>query len=541
VQGACDLGALPIVYSGYQKVADPKAREKMEKAWNTDVPADPGLTVVEIMNAAEEGKVKGVYIIGENPMVSDPDLNHTEQCLKKLDFLVVQDIFLTETARLADVVLPSLCFAEKEGTFTNTERKVLRVRKAVEGPGEARPDWAITSDIASRMGYEMAYEDAQAIMEEIASVTPSYGGISYERIEKDGLHWPCPDREHPGTPLLHVGKFTHGMGKFHSVKFVAPAETTDDEYPVTLTTGRMLYHYHTGTMTMKSEGLNDRAPWCFVEMSGKDAGKYGIEQGSWVKIASRRGEITAEAHVSDTIMEGTVFIPFHFARNAANRLTNAALDPVCKIPELKVCAVRLTPTSEKPEVRHKWGQLDIKQNVKEIIDRFCRFLEEAKAADRKEAIDSILRSNRNSPGAIIPVLQQVQEILGYLPPVVQNYIALGMNLPASSVCGIVTFYAFFTQVPRGKYILKVCLGTACYVMGANEITTRFEELLNVKVGGTTEDREFSLETVRCLGCCGIAPVIMVNDDTHGNMAPNKCQAIIDRYREIVEQEVMQEK
>jgi len=346
VQGACDMGGLPDVYSGYQEVVDPKTRQKMALAWGVeDLPEQPGMKVTAMIPAAHDGKLKALYIIGENPLVSDPDLNHCEKSLSNLDFLVVQDIFLTETAKLADVVLPSACFAEKEGTFSNTDRRVQRVRKAVEPPGQCWDDWKITCEIAGRMGYPMHYESSRQIMEEIARLTPSYGGISYDRIEYEGIHWPAPTAEHPGTPILHRDQFTKGKGTFHAIDYIAPAEKTDAEYPMYLTTGRLLYQYHTGTMTMKSPGIMDIAPECFVEISSQDARKYAVEDGAVVSVASRRGTIEAKIKVSPKAVPGTVFIPFHYAAAAANRLTNAALDPISGIPEYKVCAVKLSKTA----------------------------------------------------------------------------------------------------------------------------------------------------------------------------------------------------
>jgi formate dehydrogenase alpha subunit len=531
VQGACDLGALPNVYTGYQKVADVSVKKKFETAWQTDLSSEPGLTVMEMMNGAENGTIRGMYIIGENPMISDPDLNHTQECLKKLDILVVQDIFLTDTAKLADVVLPSLCFAEKDGTFTNTERRVTRIRKAIDGPGSAREDWKITCDISSRMGYEMYYQSVEEIFDEISAVTPSYQGINYQRIEEDGIHWPCPSIDHPGTPILHVGKFARGLGMFHNIHYTPPAEVVDDEYPLYLTTGRSLYHYHTGTMTMKSDGLNERAPACYIQISSDDAERFNIKQGADIEIMSRRGKITATARVSQTIQNGTIFIPFHFSHAAANRLTNNALDPVSKIPELKVCAVKIRPVSENPYVNKKWGQLDISGNTRKVSDDFCEFLEKEGLSYKREQIDTILKVNRKKHGTIIPVLQQVQNIIGFLPPVVQYYIANGLNIPASEVYGVLTFYAFFTQIPRGKFTVKICMGTACYVTGGNEVTNKFVEKLGIQVGQTTDDRLFTLETVRCIGCCGLAPAIMINDDTYGKVTPAKVEEIIAYYRE----------
>jgi formate dehydrogenase alpha subunit len=342
VQGACDMGCLPNVYTGYRRVADLAIRDTMAKAWGVEkLPAKDGLVVTEMMKEAHEGRVRAMLIVGENPMVSDPDLKHARKSLEKLDFLVVQDIFMTETARLAHVVLPSASFAEKDGTFTNTERKVQRVRKAVSSPGEAKEDWRIISDLSNRMGYPMRYESPKAIFEEIARVTPSYCGISFVRLEQDGIFWPCTGTEHPGTPCLHMDQFTCGLGVFHAIDWVPPAEVPDEAYPLYLTTGRVLYQYHTGTMTMRSAGLNQLSPECFVEMSPGDAGRHELKDGQEVKVTSRRGEIKAKAKISRKAVDGTLFIPFHWAQAAANELTHAALDPVAKIPEYKICAVRI--------------------------------------------------------------------------------------------------------------------------------------------------------------------------------------------------------
>jgi len=340
VQGACDMGGLPNVYSGYQRVDNPEIREKMEKAWGAPLPDKPGLTVTEMMQLAHEGRIKALYIMGENPMVSDPDINHVKDAFENLDLLVVQDIFMTETAQLADVVLPSLSFAEKEGTFTNTERRIQRVRRAVSPPGEAKEDWKILCEISTRMGYTMNYGSAKDIMREIASVTPSYSGITYERIEQEGIHWPCPSQDHPGTPILHVEKFARGKGVFHAIEYIPPAELPDDDYPFFLTTGRILYQYHTRSMTMRTR-LNAISSECFVEISREDAKSLGIKEDDIIKVASKRGEIKAKALITDTVEQGTIFIPFHYADAAANVLTNTALDPVAKIPEYKVCAVRI--------------------------------------------------------------------------------------------------------------------------------------------------------------------------------------------------------
>ena len=344
VQGACDLGALPNVYSGYQKVDDPGVHQKFEKAWNAKLSDRAGLTVVEIMNAAAEQKVRGLYIMGENPMLSDPDINHVREALKTLDFLVVQDIFLNETAELADVVLPATSFAEKDGTFTNTERRVQRVRKAVEPPGEALEDWRIICEVAKRMGYQMDYPDASAIQDEIAEVTPIYGGIFYDRIDTVGLQWPCLDRDHPGTKFLHGSAFSRGLGKFHSVSFLPPKELPDQDYPFVLTTGRMLQHWHTGTMTRRCEVLDDLVPTGFLEINPGDASAMKVDEGDLLRVESRRGRIEVPAQITEKVSKGTVFLTFHFWENPANALTIAALDPIAKIPEFKACAVQVART-----------------------------------------------------------------------------------------------------------------------------------------------------------------------------------------------------
>ncbi len=279
VQGACDMGGLPNVFPGYQAVTDEGVREKFAKAWKVaKLPDKVGLTVTEMTMKAGD-TIKALYIMGENPLLSDADLNHVEKNLKALDFLVVQDIFLTETAKLADVVLPSACFAEKEGTFTNTERRVLRVRKAVEPPGEVWEDRRIIAAISAKMGYEMEYADAAEIMEEIRAVTPSYGGVSYERLEKGGLVWPCPTLDHPGTPILHINKFTRGEGVFFPIEYQPPAELPDAEYPFVLTTGRVYEHYHTGTMTRKGDALNRLFPEALAEINVEDAKALNVETG----------------------------------------------------------------------------------------------------------------------------------------------------------------------------------------------------------------------------------------------------------------------
>lgn len=342
VQGACDMGALPDLFPAYQAVVKEEVRRKFEAAWGVPLSPEVGLTVVEMMHEAEAGRVRALYIMGENPMLSDPDVNHVQRALETVDFLVVQDIFLTETAALADVVLPSLSWAEKLGTFTNTERRVQLVRPAVPPPGEAKPDWWIIGEIARRMGFAgLTYDSPREIMEEVNRVAPSYAGITYDRIGEQGLQWPCPNPEHPGTPILHVGKFTRGLGRLTPAEWEPPAEQTDDEYPMVFTTGRVLYHYHTRSMTGRSAGLEAIYPEPMVEINPEDAAALGIADGDRVRLTSRRGQVTVRAQVTPIVDKGVVFMAFHFAEAAANKLTIAALDPVAKIPQYKVCAVRV--------------------------------------------------------------------------------------------------------------------------------------------------------------------------------------------------------
>jgi formate dehydrogenase alpha subunit len=344
VQGACDMGALPDVYPGYQRVNNPAVREKFERAWGCNLSESPGLTLTEIIEAAYQRQIKMLYIIGENPILSEPDARHAKDALEELEFLVVQDIFLTETARLADVVLPATTFAEKDGTFTNTERRVQRIHKAIEPVGASRPDWWITCEIARRLGGKgFDFGHPAEIMEEIAALTPSYKGISYERLENGGLQWPCSDREHPGTPILHTEHFlrSNGKGQFMPLEYRPSAEIPDEEYPLILTTERSLYQYHTGTMTRRVEGLNILRARELVEINTRDANALGVADGEMVRVVSRRGEITARAKVTEDSPQGVVSMTFHFAETPTNLLTSPALDPVAKIPELKVCAVRI--------------------------------------------------------------------------------------------------------------------------------------------------------------------------------------------------------
>lgn len=343
VQGACDMGGLPNVYTDYQPVTLGPANKKFAEAWGKDeLPSKIGLTIPEMMHGIEKDEVKALWIMGENPVVSDPDANNVVKALESLELLIVQDIFLTPTAKLAHVVLPGVSFAEKDGTFVNTERRVSRVRKAIDPVGDSRQDWQIIMDISNRVGFEMDYDSPEAIFKEIAGLTPSYAGITYERLEGQGIQWPCPSPEHPGTPFLHKdGKFTRGKGLFHAIEYKPPAEVVDDEYPFWMTTGRLYAHYHTGTMTRNSKSLDKEVPEGFLEIHPEDAKALDISDGHKIKMASRRGEIETRITITDRVEKGVVFMPFHFEEARVNKLTNPAYDPIAKIPELKVCAVKL--------------------------------------------------------------------------------------------------------------------------------------------------------------------------------------------------------
>ncbi len=348
VQGACDMGALPNVFPGYQKVIDPAVRAKFSRAWNVELDSQVGLPLTDMVQAAWENKLRGLYIMGENPLMSEPDLEHARSVFAGLRFLAVQDIFLTETALMADVILPAASFAEKDGTFTNTERRVQRVRKALEPPGKARQDWQIISDIAACMGYPMTYRSSKDIMAEIASLVPIYGGITYSRLNRHGgLQWPCWDDKHPGTARLHEGQFTRGKGKFHAVDYQPPNELPTDDYPMVLTTGRVLEHFHTGSMSRRSRVLESIEPESHVDLSPEDSESIGVKDGDAIRISSRRGRITTRVRKDRRVPSGLAFMAFHWKEAPANVLTNSALDPISKIPEFKVATIRMDRISGK--------------------------------------------------------------------------------------------------------------------------------------------------------------------------------------------------
>jgi len=357
VQGACDLGGLPNVYSGYQKVTDKNAKIKFEKAWGASLSDKNGVPVTELIPSICEGKTKALYIMAENPVMSDPDSNHVRKCLDQAEFIVLQEIFPTETSPYADVLPPGTSFAEKSGTFTNTERRVQMVRKAIEPLGDAREDWQIISLLANHLlnnpgkrpikhaeFSSWEYKNTAEIMDEAASLSPIYAGVNHKRLENgERLQWPVKSLEHQGTPILHVGEFTRGKGRFMAIEHIPPQELPDKDYPILLNTGRVLYHWHGGEMTRRAKGLLEIYAKPLAEINPIDAELLNINNEDKIKISSRRGEIQAEAWITDRVPPGSIFASFHFPDSPVNELTIAALDPIAKIPEYKVCAVRVEP------------------------------------------------------------------------------------------------------------------------------------------------------------------------------------------------------
>jgi predicted molibdopterin-dependent oxidoreductase YjgC len=343
VQGASDMG-LPDTFPGYQKVADPAVREKFSAGWGVEVPDQPGLTVIEMENAAYDGGIKALYVQGENPMMSSPDIDHVRKGFEKLDLLVVQDIFMSETAALADVVLPVRSFAEKDGTFTNTERRVQLIRPAIPPIGETRTDWDVVCEVSTKMGYAMGYENSAAIMEELAGLVPQYAGVRHDRLGNNDLLWPVPDTGHPGTRVLYGEAFPRGpkgLAVFTVVEQAARGELPEDEFPMLLSTGRMLEHFHTGTMSRRSKGLDRLIPEARLQMNAIDLKRFDFVDGETVRLTTKRGSVDVKVSDSDLPPEGVLFLPFHFAEAPANRLTSSVTDPVSKTPIFKTSSARI--------------------------------------------------------------------------------------------------------------------------------------------------------------------------------------------------------
>jgi formate dehydrogenase alpha subunit len=338
VQGACDMGALPNVYPGYQRVNDPAAKAKFEAAWGVPLSDGVGMMIPDMFDAANARQLKAMYILGENPVLTDPNSNHIRSGLEKLEFLVVQELFMTETAVYADVVLPAASFAETDGTFTNTERRVQRVRQAIQ-PLPGRTNWQVIAELLERMGCAASYSKAEEIFTEMSSLTPSYGGINYDRIDKKGLQWPCLDCNHPGTPYLHGQCFTRGKGLFQGIDHIPPAEMPDKDYPFLLSTGRILQHYN--VTTPYSMGIQSIWNEEMAELNPQDAERLGVVSGDKVWVASRRGELTTKVKVTDRVPPGMIWMSFHYTESPTNALTSSAVDPITKTGEYKVCAVKI--------------------------------------------------------------------------------------------------------------------------------------------------------------------------------------------------------
>ncbi len=339
VQGACDMGALPNVFSDYRLVTEAENVALFEEAWGARLSDRVGLRIPEMFDAILAGDVKVMYIMGEDPVLTDADANHVRKAIGALDFLVVQDLFLSETAKLADVILPAACYAEKDGTFTNTERRVQRVRKAVEPPGQARTDSDIICDLSRRMGYDLGPTVAADIFEEMRALTPTYAGMTYDRVDACGLQWPCPTIDHPGTAYLHEDTFPRGKGRLLGIEHEAPAELTSEEYPVLLTTGRMLYQYNISTR--HSQVLDSLAPCELAEINPADAAAIGVDTGETMRVTSRRGSVVTGVQITERVPPGTIFMTFHFSETPVNELTNSAFDPVANTAEYKVSAVKI--------------------------------------------------------------------------------------------------------------------------------------------------------------------------------------------------------
>jgi formate dehydrogenase alpha subunit len=341
VQGACDMGALFNSLPGYAALDNVDLFDRYEEEWKVTLPRRPGKPATEVWENVLTGEIKGLYIFGEDPAIADPNIAHVHKAMDVVDFMVVQDIFLTDTAKAADVVFPAACYAEKDGTFTNTERRVQRVRKAVEPPGEARPDWKIFCDLSAKMGYDMHYKSPEDIFEEIRRLPLEYKGITYERLEKVGLQWPVPDENHPGTPVLHTKEFTRGKGIFIPEEYIPPVEQIDEEYPMYFTTGRDLARYNFSSMTGKTPEINVISPEAKAEINPVDAERLGINEGEMVRLTSRRGSVEMKARLTDRSQEGTVFTTYNHTEALVNFLTLDALDRLSRTPEYKLCAVKI--------------------------------------------------------------------------------------------------------------------------------------------------------------------------------------------------------
>lgn len=341
------MGALFNTLPGYTGLDKDDVLDRYEKLWKIRLPRRKGKAATEVWDAIMAEEIRGLYIMGEDPVLADPNALHAVKALEKVKFVIVQDIFMTETAKMADVVFPAACFAEKDGTFTCTERRVQRVRKAVDPPGKAKPDWQIVCALSDKMGYKMQYHSAEDIFDEVAGIMPQYQGITYERIEKEGLQWPVPDKNHPGTPVLHQDRFTRGRGLFIPEDYTLPLEMPDEEYPLILTTIREVTHYNFSSMTRKTAVIGEISPECFAQVSPEDAERYGIKELAWIELTSRRGSVRLRATITERSQPGTIAVPYHYQEVPINNLTLNGLDRLSRSPQYKICSIKVRVMDEE--------------------------------------------------------------------------------------------------------------------------------------------------------------------------------------------------
>ena len=483
VQGASDMGLIPMFYPDYQTVTSDQVRQSFESAWGRELDPKRGLTVTEIVAAALHGEVRGMYMMGENPFLSDPNINKVRKALAQLDFLVVQDIFLTETCEFADVILPATTMLEKDGTYTNTDRRVQLGRKVLTPPGQARQDWEIIQEMSNRIGLEMRYTSPSEVFDEIASLTPSYGTLSHANLGASGKLYPNPDPEHSdGTVVMFETEFATNDGLAHLVpaEWMPAKELPDAEYPFVLNTGRLLEHWHTGSMTRRSFALDAISPRAQVFLHAKDAARLGVAEGDFVKVSSRRGSIEIEARISHRETPGSCFIPFHFREAAANLLTIDEVDPFGKIPEFKFCAVRV----ERAAPRGRGPGVSTSLNG---------------AAPGREA-----RAGRFPGPSLIPALTAIQHEHGWLPREELVALSRATHRPLYEIEGLVSFYPHFRTEAAPAVAVSMCHDLSCWLKGADSSIAA----IRARYG---EDADIELEEVSCLGRCEQAPVVAVNE------------------------------
>ena len=478
VQGSSDMGLIPMFYPDYQKADDPEVHARFERAWGADLDPKRGLTVTEIIGSALKGGVRGMYMMGENPFLSDPNINKVRKALSKLDFLVVQDIFLTETAEFADVILPASSYLEKDGTYTNTDRRVQLGHKVLDPPGEARVDWEVVQELANRIGLGWDYGSPREVFEEMVSLMPSYANLSYDNLGLTGKLYPNADPEHSdGTVVMFGERFNTADGLAHIVpaEWLPAKELPNSEYPFILNTGRLLQHWHTGSMTRRSFALDAISPTAQVYVHPDDAAELGLADGQLARVSSRRGSIVLETRCSHREARGNCFIPFHFREAAANLLTIDEIDPFGKIPEFKFCAVRI----EAGIAADGQGSDVAGRGVEARAGKF--------------------------PGpSLIPALQAIQERLGWLPRDELVALSRDVHRPLYEIEGLISFYPHFRTDPPKRVALGVCHDLSCWLQGADQRIAALRERYG-------EDTEVELVEVSCIGRCDVAPAVAINE------------------------------